>query len=149
MLLAITGNITCLHIEHFNDGVIDCLGATDERQLCIEMDPLISSNRFLCQNSNICINTADVCSKCNVTNDIAMSFCQAEEWVSFRRCLRGTGNSMITRVLDFLCKLGGYQKSLEPPYLSLISPTFYYFPAQINLGELRVFKYSQTYQSII
>ena len=56
-------NMTCLDLNRINDGIIDCIGETDERltNICIEKYPIDHRRRFHCQNSSECIRTDEVC----------------------------------------------------------------------------------------
>ena len=52
----------CLHKSRINDGVIDCLGATDERLgHCPLTFPGEPDRRFHCRNSSLCVPIHDVC----------------------------------------------------------------------------------------
>ena len=59
-LSKLTGNLTCLSIEHANNGNIDCFGSSDERQFCRENEP--NTNLvYLCESTNQCISASVVC----------------------------------------------------------------------------------------
>lgn len=49
-------NITCLPIAQVEDGIVNCVGASDERQLCRDKEFRFKDNRFLCSNSSCCIS---------------------------------------------------------------------------------------------
>ena len=56
----LTSNLTCLSIEHVNNGIVDCFGSFDERQFCREnaaSAPLI----YHCENTNKCISATAAC----------------------------------------------------------------------------------------
>ncbi|CAF4997041.1 unnamed protein product, partial [Rotaria sp. Silwood1] len=56
------GNNIVLPIEQFGDGIIDCLGSTDERfDYCPLKYPFELTRRFLCWNSSLCIHIHDTC----------------------------------------------------------------------------------------
>ncbi|CAF0822114.1 unnamed protein product [Didymodactylos carnosus] len=60
---------TCLSLARAGDGVIDCLGATDERRTankCYEKHPFLPDKRFLCANTigdspPVCLTPEQVC----------------------------------------------------------------------------------------
>ncbi|CAF1580370.1 unnamed protein product [Adineta ricciae] len=54
---------TCIHINRSGDGIIDCIGGTDERltNICVEKYPFNRKRRFNCMNSSVCINLDQVC----------------------------------------------------------------------------------------
>ena len=56
-------NMTCININQAGDGIIDCIGGTDERltSICPEKYPIDWKRRFYCMNSSICIRTDQVC----------------------------------------------------------------------------------------
>ena len=71
-----TNQLTCLSIEKANDGNVDCLGATDEPDLCQIRYQLISSFlrrnvMFRCMNpsSESCISSSDLCNEINDCED--------------------------------------------------------------------------------
>jgi hypothetical protein len=137
-LSPINGNFTCLHINRVNDGIIDCLGATDERQFCHKMCPSYICPHYRCSNSSICISGYKICftpSPCPMTNDIPMSLCEDLKGIGVKKCILDTKKNFAQ---DFLCKLDGYN-TMYTTYLSLVIPTFYYSPSQYKLGELQVF----------
>jgi len=56
-------NMTCLHLNRTGDGIIDCIGGTDERltNICQETYPIDIRKRFYCMNSSKCIDPDQVC----------------------------------------------------------------------------------------
>jgi hypothetical protein len=56
-------NATCININQTGDGIIDCIGGTDERltNICLEKYPTEFQQRFLCMNSSFCIRLDQVC----------------------------------------------------------------------------------------
>ncbi|CAF1673394.1 unnamed protein product, partial [Adineta ricciae] len=54
---------TCIHINRSGDGIIDCIGGTDERltNICVEQYPFDPRRRFNCMNSSVCINLDQIC----------------------------------------------------------------------------------------
>jgi len=61
----LTNNLTCLSIEHANDGNIDCFGSLDERQFCRETESN-SHFSYRCDNANQCITSSYACDKYNL-----------------------------------------------------------------------------------
>ena len=57
--------MTCLHVNRTGDGVIDCIGATDERfsGICATIYPFDYRRRFHCMNSSVCITADQVCDR--------------------------------------------------------------------------------------
>ncbi|CAF1549355.1 unnamed protein product, partial [Didymodactylos carnosus] len=56
-------NMTCLPLQNAGDGVVDCIGGTDERltNICTQLNPLEFDKRFYCMNSTVCITPKQVC----------------------------------------------------------------------------------------
>ena len=56
-------DLTCLPLNRVADGVIDCIGSTDERfsSVCTKEYPSDQRKRFHCMNSSICITPEQVC----------------------------------------------------------------------------------------
>ena len=55
-------NNQILSSERMNDGIIDCLGSSDEPRFCREFYPLKRNyQRFRCQNSDLCLLIEDLC----------------------------------------------------------------------------------------
>ena len=75
----IFGNITCLPIQRINDGVIDCLGSSDERQYCRDIYISRPAFRYQCSNSGECISVTVACLHpvfCPDDTNIPIYFCQ-------------------------------------------------------------------------
>ncbi|CAF4059386.1 unnamed protein product [Adineta steineri] len=77
-----TSNFICLSMDKGNDGNIDCLGATDEPQLC-RNDAGIYGSRFYCKpgdpHTPLCISDSWLCSNLSVldcANNDAQKFCK-------------------------------------------------------------------------
>ena len=97
-------DLTCIHINRTGDGIIDCIGATDERfsSVCTREYPSDVHKRFQCMNSSVCIAPEQVCDTiidCPHEDDErvcpwlyksnATEFrCNTSAPVSFRRCLQ-------------------------------------------------------------
>jgi hypothetical protein len=56
-----TGSPICLSLREANDGIIHCIGSTDERSFCRLKYPYESVYRYRCQNSDKCISPYQVC----------------------------------------------------------------------------------------
>ncbi|CAF1537599.1 unnamed protein product [Adineta ricciae] len=53
--------LQCLSLNRTGDGIIDCLGASDERQYCRMLHPNEQYKRFYCSNDTKCIATYKLC----------------------------------------------------------------------------------------
>ncbi|CAF4328193.1 unnamed protein product [Rotaria sp. Silwood2] len=53
--------VQCLPINRTGDGVIDCIGGSDERQYCRTLHSDDKLLRFYCSNDSKCIDTYDLC----------------------------------------------------------------------------------------
>lgn len=58
-----TRKISCIPMNRINDGIVDCLGGTDERNFCRRKYPDSddANKRFRCWNDTECIQLEDVC----------------------------------------------------------------------------------------
>ncbi|CAF2691574.1 unnamed protein product, partial [Rotaria sp. Silwood2] len=56
--------VGCLHLNRTDDGIVDCLGATDERTLCRISYPTDGHLRYQCWNDSKCIDFSFRCSEC-------------------------------------------------------------------------------------
>ncbi|CAF0722408.1 unnamed protein product [Adineta steineri] len=59
----VTNQLVCLPIEKANDGIIDCLGGTDEPALCLIANDFNQQQNFLCKGNNLssCITPEYLC----------------------------------------------------------------------------------------
>jgi hypothetical protein len=88
----ITNNLICLSLEHINDNIIDCFGASDERGYCRQ-----SSNNYenyRCSNSSRCIDARAVCTpmspdSCSTNVELPNDLCE------------GTNNGLNLRLWDW------------------------------------------------
>ncbi|CAF0915257.1 unnamed protein product [Adineta steineri] len=55
----------CLHMKQADDGIVDCLGATDERSYCRSLYPKDSSKSYRCWNDTKCVQVLDRCEHCD------------------------------------------------------------------------------------
>jgi hypothetical protein len=54
--------LTCISVSKIGDGIIDCLGATDERNnYCLYKYPNEPTRRFRCANSDKCVEVERIC----------------------------------------------------------------------------------------
>ncbi len=51
----------CLSVDHGGDGIVDCLGGSDERFHCRTTMPTISTARYLCLNTTKCVLLRYMC----------------------------------------------------------------------------------------
>ena len=91
-------SLFCLSIEKIHDGIIDCIGGSDERQMCRETDPYDHQRRYHCWNEND--------NDCQLRIDI--SACDTEIDRKFRpfgsnrfRCSQNN----VTAIQKYLCTL--------------------------------------------
>ena len=104
-----TLRLSCLPIERTNDGKIDCLGASDERQFCRKQYPEYVDARFLCRDDDECLDVDDLCnaySDCSQDDDEI--FCTDARSSSLPRCSVHRQNQ--TEVERFFCNLHDRQK---------------------------------------
>jgi len=135
-LSPVFGNLTCLHIKRANDGIDDCLGASDERKFCRQIMNSFPLVRFRCWGADKCIGSLLPCLKpslCPINNNISMHFCQDVRSMPRFPC-RNEENS--TQVEQLLCSLNGVQKR-STVYFSIIGYESYR-SKQIQ-GELQIF----------
>jgi hypothetical protein len=139
-LSPVFGNVTCLHIEHANDGIDDCLGASDERQFCRQTMKLSPSLRYRCWNTNTCIGSLAAClpqlSPCPTNNNISMHFCEDVGDMIIRGCWNGKNS---TYVEQLLCTLNDIEQ-LTTVHFSLIESASY--RSKQRSGKLRSFSES-------
>jgi hypothetical protein len=136
-LSPVFGNLTCLHIKRVNDDIIDCLGASDERQFCLQKEASLPKVRYRCWDADKCIGSFLPCLKpslCPINNNISMHFCQDVRRVAKTEC-RDEKN--LTQVEQLLCSLTDVKKRSTTVHFSIFSSAFYR-SKQIQ-GELRIF----------
>jgi hypothetical protein len=129
------GNLACLHIRHVNDGIIDCLGASDEREFCRETMKNLTAVRYRCWASDKCIGIPFVCFKsplCPINNNISMNFCQdvhisKQDFCQFAK--------YPTHAEQLLCTLNDAQK-MRIVHFSIVGSM--YSSKEIQ-GELQIF----------
>lgn len=57
-------SLTCLSSDRADDGIVDCVGATDEQHLCRKSDLIYRGPTFQCWNSSLCLEI-DFSNLCN------------------------------------------------------------------------------------
>ncbi|UJR29616.1 hypothetical protein I4U23_017164 [Adineta vaga] len=123
-LSPLSGHLICLPMSSINDGVDDCLGASDERYFCRQQTTSLPATRYRCLHTNRCISSRIVCVKpylCPVYNNNSMRFCQEIEGVLDLRCDSGTN---LSRIEQHLCTLTDL-KYLITIYFTLVGSTSY------------------------
>lgn len=94
-------SLICLPLKRVADGIVDCLGASDERQLCRMWKPGDKTRRFWCYNDTKCVANHDLCnrySECMYHDD--ERFC-----TSFYDLCYPFSESIRTDVDNVLCNL--------------------------------------------
>jgi hypothetical protein len=119
------GNLTCLHIRHINDGTIDCLGASDERQFCRETMKNSSEKRYRCWDSDKCIGSVVACFKpipqCPNNNNISMDFCPYVNSWNTQHCQFAKNP---THVEQLLCTINDAEKKSAVHFSSIGSTSY-------------------------
>ncbi|CAF1154557.1 unnamed protein product [Adineta ricciae] len=72
------GNSFCASVEVIDDGKIDCLGASDEREYCRNKYPYEFERRYRCLNDSKCISPYQICdcrSDCLLGDDESLLLC--------------------------------------------------------------------------
>ncbi|CAF5019283.1 unnamed protein product, partial [Rotaria sp. Silwood1] len=109
-----TFKLTCLHISRVNDNIDDCVGGTDERQLCQTQYPLSNQYLFRCANTSICISKHEICNQrpnCPLNDD--ENFCSND----FNKTSIGCSINIheFSKEKKFLCTFGeGKVPRFEP-----------------------------------
>ncbi|CAF2050960.1 unnamed protein product [Rotaria magnacalcarata] len=107
-------DIICLPIDRAGDGVIDCLGATDEREYCRKRFPEEILYRYRCSNDtkcsfwrnslhSQCVDTAG----CEAEKDFSFNIYSLEEWFFGRNC------TTHVKMISVLNKLLGDQRLIN------------------------------------
>lgn len=132
-------HLTCLHINRTGDGIIDCIGATDERfsSVCTEKYPREYQKRFYCMNSSICITPKQVCDRiidCPMeddervcpwlyTSNLTHFHCQDSSDFPVSRCQSGLRPDHVQCNLQenlWFCDLGFNRRKLTSLYVYLL-----------------------------
>ncbi len=96
----VNNTFICLPIEKAGDGVVDCLGASDERQLCRKSHSRLPNSRFYCKNDPWRTYPRELCNQksiCIHSDD--EQFCTDDFSCEF------SDNNNINHVERFLCNL--------------------------------------------
>ncbi|CAF3313903.1 unnamed protein product [Rotaria sp. Silwood2] len=96
-----TSKVSCLSIDQVGDGIVDCLGASDERNYCRTTYPFGVMYTFQCLNETKCISSTSLCDStrdCSLGDDEA--FCKNYDFVPPQVC--SWDSSVETEVQDFL-----------------------------------------------
>lgn len=99
------GHPICLSIMDIGDGVVDCIGSTDEREFCRLQFPFEYMRPYRCRNSNICIPVTEICNcfqNCP-ENDNETTACR---WLN-------NGTEPICNTTQFRCHNGKYTRDLS------------------------------------
>ncbi|UJR29622.1 hypothetical protein I4U23_017170 [Adineta vaga] len=60
-----TSKMECLNINYIDDGIMDCLGGTDERSFCkFQNSKHLLFKSYHCWNDTKCVNVFDRCTRC-------------------------------------------------------------------------------------
>ena len=98
-----TLHVSCLHMDHFGDGIVDCLGATDELNHCLWVRSFRFWYEFSCRNNTACLGSESLCNgkpECPLGDDEL--FCDNTNGTKTQGCYH---NKLTTKVEHFLCKL--------------------------------------------
>ncbi|CAF1545436.1 unnamed protein product, partial [Adineta ricciae] len=106
-----TSVLSCLPINRAGDGIIDCVGASDEPKRCRMSDEYKVYERFNCFNDTQCIDTRYLCNgnqNCKFNDDETICKNHTGFWQTLCSFSSSTG---IERD-DFLCHLGRWYPKL-------------------------------------
>ncbi len=124
----VNNTFICLPIEKAGDGIVDCLGASDERQLCRKSHSRSQSARFYCKNDLWCTYPDELCNQKSICihNDDEQ-FC-----TNFLPCgyLDSNYTSQVER---FLCKLTDVGKW---KYIPLILDNLRIYPEESQSSNI-------------
>ncbi|UJR07365.1 hypothetical protein I4U23_011651 [Adineta vaga] len=112
------GTFSCLSIDRIEDGIIDCLGGSDELRQCLETKSISrNSGRYRCSNEDRCYKSDEICD--NVIS------CSSGEDEAFCKNIQRSCNSFLranrSNVELALCQL----KSLTKIFFSLSTVPIY------------------------
>ncbi|CAF3965401.1 unnamed protein product [Rotaria sp. Silwood1] len=99
-ILPNTTTLSCLSIEKVHNGIVDCLGGSDERQLCRQMYLFEETNRYHCWNRSECVSITSLIN-CNTKLDTQLS-----KTISSRYSCRWKN---LTSIQKHLCSLNDIQ----------------------------------------
>ncbi|CAF1166729.1 unnamed protein product [Adineta ricciae] len=108
-----TYRLTCLPFKRANDGVIDCLGATDEPALCQRDGQRLNTHYFYCKNnSNPTCITSSWCSnyeQCTYKDEEPL--CKETYWVSDNSFISSCAHESPSVINTFFCSRFSYKPS--------------------------------------
>ena len=117
---SMTNQFMCLPLAKANDGVIDCLGGTDELKLCRSHDHRLSNTNFYCivNESDSCIWKTDLCYDSICQDQSDMQFCEPlNNDTSFNDFCAPESENNRTDVENFFCaRPFDTDKSLMVPF---------------------------------
>jgi hypothetical protein len=137
-----TGSPRCLSAKEVGDGVINCLGSTDERSFCRIKYPYDFVRRYRCLNSDQCISPFQVCDcrqDCPLNDDETIA-CQwynngQEPWCdqTILRCRNGKPSYTLER--NFRCDGSFFhcEDGEDELFCDLID---HVFPSRLTLLEM-------------
>ena len=102
----ITNRFMCLPLEKANDGIIDCLGGTDEPRLCRSKNHQLTNKNFYCitHDDTHCTSTRDLCYRSNCHDESDQKLCDASRNGTFYFGICWEGYEYIrSQVEDFFC----------------------------------------------
>jgi hypothetical protein len=118
-----THQIICLPMSRVNDGTIDCLGASDERNRCYSVYNIRQEQNFYCFNGNStsCITYTQLCDGVNdCLHGDDEQFCNKNRTLSIYETICFPYSSTIRLdVEQFLCKSMQYRLKAQAIYFSL------------------------------
>ena len=140
----LTNNLTCLSIEYVNNGNIDCVGSSDERQFCREKESH-TQLAYRCENTDECTSSLDACNTwfdfCS--HNINPQFCNITNFRS-DRCLPGRKN--LTHVDQLFCFLNDFEKQTTL-HLSLTINTSSEWATEMSKSN--IFLISHSYRNFL
>ncbi|CAF1449836.1 unnamed protein product [Rotaria sordida] len=127
-----TSKVSCLPITKAHNGVIDCLGGTDERGRYRESSWPFIRHDFHCWNSTKSIDVNDLCNRkknCPFNDDEI--FCKKFGFEGFPHCM--FSKPTLVGVEEFLCSFGDDIRRDQKVFLKLHNvPTY---PLQLTTNE--------------
>ncbi|CAF3924071.1 unnamed protein product, partial [Rotaria sp. Silwood1] len=127
-----TFNLTCLSIDKAGDGIVDCLGASDERQLCQEEEDYYPGAMFQCWNHSTCLDIS-ILSLCDGKKNCPLN---DDELVCDQKYLSACIQSdrhEASMIIDFLCHWPSEKP--EQVFFSLRNTVIYPEPSAIQYHD--------------
>jgi hypothetical protein len=126
-----TSHVSCLPMNQAGDGIIDCLGATDERKHCQFVDPIYFSYSFSCSDGTECLSDDSICDgkiDCQLGDDEL--FCINTHWSSLL-CLIPES---LTQVEQFICNFTKKKRN-RPKFLYFKLHNIPIYSSKLNLSN--------------